>query len=36
VGRAISGLMVLDSKRSQAEKVIRSTPVRSTFPWPLH
>jgi hypothetical protein len=36
VGGTISGLVVLDSIREQAEKARVSKPVRNILPWPLH
>jgi hypothetical protein len=36
VGGAISGLVVLDSIREQAEQARESKPVRNIPPWPLH
>ena len=36
VGGAISGLVVLDSIREQAEQARGSKPVRNIPPWPLH
>jgi hypothetical protein len=36
VGDAIPGLIVLGSKRKQAEQARGSKPVRNIPPWPLH
>ena len=36
VGGTISGLVVLDSIREQAEQVRRSKPVKNMPPWSLH
>ena len=36
VGRTISGLVVLDSIREQAEQARGSKPVKNIPPWPLH
>ena len=36
VGISSSGLVVLGSIRKQAKKAMRSKPVSSTPPWPLH
>ena len=36
VGGTISGLVVLDSIREQAEQARGSKPVRNIPPWPLH
>jgi hypothetical protein len=36
VGGTISGLVVLGSKREQAEQARGSKPVRNIPPWPLH
>jgi hypothetical protein len=36
VGGAIPGLVVPGSVRKQAEQAMRSKPVSSTPPWPLH
>jgi hypothetical protein len=36
VGGTISGLVVLDSTREQAEQARGSKPVRNIPPWPLH
>jgi hypothetical protein len=36
VGGTISGLVVLDSIREQAEQARGSKPVRNILPWPLH
>jgi len=35
-GGAIPGLMVLGSIRRQTKQAVRSKPVSSTLPWPLH
>jgi hypothetical protein len=35
-GGAIPGLAVLGSIRKQVEQAMRSMPVNSTPPWPLH
>jgi hypothetical protein len=36
MGGAIPGLVVLGSVRKQAEKAMKSKPLSSTPPWPLH
>ena len=36
VGGTISGLVVLDSIREQAEQARGSKPVKNIPPWPLH
>jgi hypothetical protein len=36
VGGTISGLVVLDSIREQAEQARRSKPAMNIPPWPLH
>jgi hypothetical protein len=36
MGEAISGLVVLDSIREQAEQARGSKPVSNIPPWPLH
>jgi hypothetical protein len=36
VGGAISGLVVFDSIREQAEQARGSKPVKNIPPWPLH
>jgi hypothetical protein len=36
VGGAISGLVVLDSIREQADQARGGKPVKNITPWPLH
>jgi hypothetical protein len=36
VGDAIPGLVILGSIRKQAEQTMRSKPISSVPPWPLH
>jgi hypothetical protein len=36
VGGTISGLVILDSIREQAEQARGSKPVKNIPPWPLH